>query len=219
MVRVMILDDHDLARHSCRQTLAAERDIDVVADTRAIGQAIDLLASTRPHAVIVDTLRADGDGIAAARSIRAADPSVRMLLLVADSGTQACAAALLAGAQGYVRRNAKGAAAAAVRLVAQGHRLLETADILTTQAWINRQLHADSCTAQSDSTVRDGLLDLVLAGHTDPDIMTRLLISQRHIDLNLAEIIAVLHLPGAATPPVLHLSTPGKSHRAESQNS
>jgi DNA-binding NarL/FixJ family response regulator len=202
MVRVLILDDHDIARYGSRIALTAEPDIEVVGDTRVVDQALQLLAAVRPQVAIVDTLRADGDAITAARRIRSADPSVKLLLLVADAGTQAIAATLLAGASGYVLRNAAAATVMAARLIAAGHRLLDTADVLATHAWISQRLRGDQADGD-DRGVPEQMLELIVAGHTDPDIMARIPLTQERIDVHLAGIVAILHLPGAAQAPVL----------------
>ena len=202
MVRILILDDHDIARHGSRSALTAEPDIEVVGDTRIVAQALQMLASVRPQVVIVDTLRADGAAIIAARRLRSADPSIKLLLLVSDAGTLAIATTLLAGASGYVLRDAAAATVLAARLIATGHRLLDTADVLSTHAWIRQRLRSDQAD-RDESGVPERMLELIVAGHADPYIMTHIPLTQERIDGHLAGIVEALHLPGAAHAPVL----------------
>ncbi len=116
MIRVLVLDDHDIARFSLCKTLASEPDIEIAGDTRSISEALNLLESTRPHAAVADVFRADGQGISAARQLRSATPASRLILLTGDHGA---ACMMLAGADGFVARQQT--AASQPRPVTFGH--------------------------------------------------------------------------------------------------
>jgi DNA-binding NarL/FixJ family response regulator len=210
MIRVLILDDHDLARFSISSALAGEPDIEIVGDTRAVDRALSLLVSARPQVAVVDIMRADGDGISAARQIKSAAPAVRLILL---TDAQAVASTLLSGADGFAPRHTPADIAGVIRRICDGHRLLSDADVQTAHSWIRGHLGPDGLdgNARAGDHMRNHVLELMVAGLTDAEIVTEIPISQDHVDGHLVSILAMLHLPGARQAQVLHshLTSPG----------
>jgi DNA-binding NarL/FixJ family response regulator len=171
--------------------LTMEHDIDLVGDAHDVDHAVRLLGENRPHVAIVDMPLGDIGAIRAARRIRSASPKVRLLLRVPDTGPQAVAATQLVGARGYVLRNAAAATVITARLIAEGHHLIGAAETHAAHEWIRQRLR-DAEPTRPDGGVREHILALVLAGHTDREIRKKLGVAQVYIETHLAQIVASL---------------------------
>jgi two-component system, NarL family, response regulator DevR len=109
IVRVFLLDDHDLVRRGVRDLLSAARDVMVVGESSDAGPAAKQILALDVDVMVLDLHLQDGTGIAVCRHVRAADPSVRGLLLTASSDDEAALAAILAGADGFATKFARSA--------------------------------------------------------------------------------------------------------------
>jgi DNA-binding NarL/FixJ family response regulator len=104
VIRVLLADDQQLIRAGFRALLAAEDDIEVVAEAADGHQAVALAAEHRPDVVLMDVQMPSLDGIEATRRI-AADPAlaaVRVVMLTNYGLDEYMFAALRAGASGFL---------------------------------------------------------------------------------------------------------------------
>lgn len=131
MIRVLVADDHPTFREGLGLLLNAEPDISVIALVGTGTDAARLAAEQRPDVAVLDLRMPEGDGIAATRLIRRDLPDIRILVLTTyDTGPE-IAAALAAGAHGYLLKTAEPPAiVSAVRAVAAGSAVL-TDDVLS----------------------------------------------------------------------------------------
>jgi DNA-binding NarL/FixJ family response regulator len=102
VIRVLIVDDHELFRHGIRMVLVAEPDFEVVGEARDGREAIALAAAHRPHVVLMDVRMPRVDGVEAASAICSDDPSIRVVMLTVSDSTADLVAAIEAGACGYL---------------------------------------------------------------------------------------------------------------------
>ena len=119
-IQVVIVDDHPLFRQGVAQTLDGEPDFEVVGEGATAGDALRLARDLLPDVLLLD-ITMPGGGIAAAATIAAAYPVTKIVMLTASEQEDDVAAALQAGARGYI---VKGVSArelvAIVRGVASG---------------------------------------------------------------------------------------------------
>src|SRR5690242_1576523 len=78
--RIILVDDHDLARAGLRRVLFGARGLEIVGEARTGQEALALCAQVRPDLVLMDVRLADMDGIAVTRSIRANLPGTQVIL-------------------------------------------------------------------------------------------------------------------------------------------
>src|ERR687895_678570 len=127
-IRVLLVDDHEVVRLGLRAVLEVEPDIEVVGDADTAGRAVVAAARLRPSLVLLDVVLPDESGIEACREIRAAAPGMRVLMLTSFGDETAVLSSMLAGASGYLLKNAPRAELlAAIRAVAAGATLLDPA--------------------------------------------------------------------------------------------
>lgn len=100
--RVYLLDDHDIVRRGLRDLLVNANDIDVVGDSGSVREAIPEILRLEADVMLLDLQLQDGSGIEVCRAVRSVKPSISGLLLTASGDDEALAAAVLAGAAGYL---------------------------------------------------------------------------------------------------------------------
>jgi DNA-binding NarL/FixJ family response regulator len=103
--RVVLADDHKLFREALRNLLQRHPDIDVVGEAGDGIQAVELVRSLRPDAVVMDIRMPRLNGIAAIGQLLAAHPSVKVIVLSVNSERIFASAMLSAGARGYVTKS------------------------------------------------------------------------------------------------------------------
>ncbi|MFD9890162.1 response regulator transcription factor [Amycolatopsis sp. NPDC059027] len=104
MIRVVVVDDEALVRSGFRLILNAAGDIEVVA-TAAGGEAVDEITRHRPDVVLLDIRMPDVDGLTVLGRIRRLpEPPVVAMLTTFDSD-EYIAAALRAGAAGFILKD------------------------------------------------------------------------------------------------------------------
>jgi DNA-binding NarL/FixJ family response regulator len=126
IIRVFLVEDHELVRRGLVDLMTASADLAVVGTAGTAAAAVPLIAATGPQVVLLDARLADGSGIAACRELRSRYPELPCVLLTAAEDDEALVAAVLAGAAGYLGKQVGGAGLLdGVRAVAAGRVLLE----------------------------------------------------------------------------------------------
>jgi DNA-binding NarL/FixJ family response regulator len=81
-LRLVVVDDHDRARDALVRRLEADGRIQVVGATASPDDALRLVRDHAPHAVLVDTRREDGHGLAVVSALTAEPEALRPLVVV-----------------------------------------------------------------------------------------------------------------------------------------
>src|SRR3546814_5840378 len=102
MIRVYLLDDHEVVRQGLRALLESSGDIEVVGESGSALDASHRIPALRPDVAVLDARLPDGSGIEVCRTVRAVDPSISALILTSYDDDEALFAAIMAGAAGYV---------------------------------------------------------------------------------------------------------------------
>ena len=126
LLRVLIVDDHEVVRNGIKALLAEEDGITVAAEAGGVREAIERAEWARPDVVVMDIRLPDGSGIDATREIRARLPNSQVLMLTTFADDEALFASIMAGAAGYVLKQVKGGdLVRAIRAVGAGQNLLD----------------------------------------------------------------------------------------------
>jgi DNA-binding NarL/FixJ family response regulator len=105
-INVLIVDDHALVRSGLATILAEHIDFAIVGEAADGAQAVIRYRALRPDVVLMDLRMPVLDGVEATRAIRREFAHARILLVSTYRRDEGVAAALLAGACGYVDKNA-----------------------------------------------------------------------------------------------------------------
>ncbi|HUK70223.1 MAG TPA: response regulator transcription factor [Streptosporangiaceae bacterium] len=178
-ISVFLLDDHEVVRRGVRDLLAAEPDIEVVGEAGTMASALARMPVLRPDVAVLDVRLPDGDGISVCREIRSTLPGTACLMLTSYGDDQALFGAIMAGAAGYVLKQACGAElVSAVRTVAAGGSMLDPrATLRVMERLRDRTPDADPLSALSEQEKR--VLELIGEGLTNRQIAERMFLAEK----------------------------------------
>ncbi len=125
-ITVLLADDHALVRRGFRRILEDDLAIEVVGEASNGKEAIRLFGELKPKVVVMDAAMPGTGGLAATRTIIAADPGATVLMLSMHAEETLVKQAMAAGARGYILKNAVDLdLAAAVKRAAAGETILD----------------------------------------------------------------------------------------------
>jgi DNA-binding NarL/FixJ family response regulator len=104
--RLLIADDHALAREGMRSMLANEPDLQIVGEARDGEEALNLCRRFRPELVLMDVRMPKMDGLEATRAIKEVSPQTAILMVSTYESQEYLVEAIKAGAAGYVLKEA-----------------------------------------------------------------------------------------------------------------
>jgi len=194
MIRVFLLDDHEVVRRGLRELLEAQGDIEVVGEAGLATEAAHRAPALRPDVAILDARLPDGSGIDAARDIRSVDPSINVLILTSYEDDEALFAAIMAGAAGYVLKQIKGTDLVdAVRRVAAGQSLLDPAVTARVLERIrNPRQEPAALRALTDQERK--ILDYISEGLTNRQIAAQMFLAEKTVKNYVSSMLAKLGL-------------------------
>lgn len=122
---MMTADDHPVVRAGLSALLANESDLELVAEARDGGEALEMYEAHKPDVVLMDLRMPGIDGVDAIERIRGAHPDARIVALTSYEGDADIYRALNAGACGYLLKDMLGTELiGAVRAAAAGKRVI-----------------------------------------------------------------------------------------------
>jgi len=102
VIRLVLVDDHELVRHGLKALIEAETDLEVVGEAATAEEAVRRIGFDEPDVVVLDLDLPDGSGIDVCRQVQTLSPTSRVLILTAFADEGALIAARRAGARGFV---------------------------------------------------------------------------------------------------------------------
>src|SRR5579864_1271566 len=108
MLRILIADDHEVARRGIRSLLESHPGWDVCAEAKDGRDAVELATSTKPDLVLLDIGMPNLNGLEAARQILATSPNVAILILTMHDSDNVIREVLRAGARGFLLKSDAG---------------------------------------------------------------------------------------------------------------
>jgi two-component system, NarL family, response regulator LiaR len=119
--RLLIADDHALAREGMRSMLTNEPDLQIVGEAKDGEEALNLCRRFRPELVLMDVRMPKMDGLEATRAIKEVSPQTAILMVSTYESQEYLVEAIKAGAAGYVLKEAtKGQLLSTLRGVLDG---------------------------------------------------------------------------------------------------
>jgi DNA-binding NarL/FixJ family response regulator len=196
-IRVLLVDDQELIRLGFRLVLEAEPDVSVVGEAADGDEAVRAVAVHAPDVVLMDIRMPRTDGIAATRSIVAAYPTTRVLVLTTFDLDEYAVGALDAGASGFLLKDAqRSELTAAIRAVHRGDAVLAPS---VTRRLIDR-LHAAPPAAPHPSSSDDPTTELtdrerevfvaIAQGMNNAEIAHHLYLSESTVKTHVGRVLA-----------------------------
>lgn len=194
LIKVFLLDDHEVVRHGLRGLLEASGDVEIVGECGLAAEATSRIPALRPDVAILDVRLPDGSGVDVCRDVRAVDPTIKALILTSYDDDAALFAAILAGASGYVLKQVNGHDLVdTVRRVAAGQSLIDPS--LTARILDRVRNGAQEATELADLTQRErAILELIAEGLTNRQIGERLFLAEKTVKNYVSSLLSKLGL-------------------------
>jgi two-component system response regulator DevR len=189
LVRVLIVDDHEVLAVSLAQVLDAEPDLVSVGVAGTIAQAKAMIRTTTPDVVLLDHRLPDGDGVTAIRDLRAMRPTMHVVVLTASAADSVLVAAIEGGASGFLSKT-RGLAevTSAVRAAAVGEAVISPEMLLRLLPRLTRGAGGGRA-GHHDLTEREREVLLLLAdGLTNAAIAARMFVSVHTVRNHIANL-------------------------------
>ena len=190
VLRVFLLDDHEVVRRGLRELIDAEDDLEVVGEADTAETALGRIPPTRPDVAVLDVRLPDGNGVEVCREIRSRHPEIRCLMLTSFADDEALFGAIVAGASGYVLKQVRGNdLVSSIRRVGRGESLLDPALTARVLARL-RHPPADELDALTGQERR--ILELLTEGLTNRQIAERLFLAEKTVKNYVSHLLAKL---------------------------
>jgi DNA-binding NarL/FixJ family response regulator len=212
MIRVFLLDDHEVVRRGVADMLQAEGDVEVVGESASAAEATRRIPALRPDVAILDARLPDGSGIDVCRDIRSIDPTIKGLILTSYEDDEALFAAIMAGAAGYVLKQIRGTDLVdTVRRVAAGQSLLDPA---VTQRVLERIRHPveEPKELRSLTEQERRILEHIAEGRTNREIASKMFLAEKTVKNYVSSLLAKLGLERRTQAAVLAAKLLGDKH-------
>lgn len=192
-MRVYVVDDHEVVRRGLHALLESDPRLRVVGSCGSAAEAVPGVEQTAPDVIVLDCRLPDGNGIDLCRELLARHPQVRALILTSYDDDASVLAAILAGASGYLLKEARGLDLVhAVRRVAAGQSML---DPVVTSRVLQRVRAAAGHESQPRQRLTDAearLLDLIADGLTNREIAVQLGVAEKTVKNRATALFATL---------------------------
>jgi two-component system response regulator DevR len=175
-VRVLLVDQSDGVRQRLKTALATNPYTVVVGTARTPYEAGVLLHTCHPDVAVLDIQAGDLSSIHLCRTIRKSYPQIAVLFFTASDDHRLLKSAILAGAQGYLLKQASGEAVAkAIEVVAAGQAVVDQQLTPELLKWVRERTGPAQRTRSSRCSASDmRVLSLIAAGKTNKEIARHL---------------------------------------------
>jgi DNA-binding NarL/FixJ family response regulator len=192
--RLLIADDHELARLGLVGALTGERGVEVVGEARDGREAVELAQQLDPDLVLMDIRMPRLDGLGATAEIVRTCPRTSVIMVTMQEDPEYLIEALKVGASGYLLKDSgKPEIVGAIRKVLGGETLLNAglvADLLQRMDHDGRAQPEPASHALSEREVE--VLRLLVAGKTNREIARDLILSISTVKTHVEHVIAKL---------------------------
>lgn len=202
MIRIMLVDDHDMVRAGLRTAIEIEDDMEVVAEASSGEECLDQLPSVAVDVILMDVMMEGLGGVEACRLVKERGQRPRVLMLTSSSDEQAVLSSLVAGANGYLLKNVgRDELLRSIRAANDGQTTLDQ----NVTALVTKQLVSLS-QGQSDSSFSGQLeenplsdremdvIGLIAQGKTNKEIAAELIIAEKTARNHVSRILTKLGL-------------------------
>jgi len=196
IIKVLIVDDHQVVRQGLRTFLELHEDINVVGEAENGISAVEMVSQLQPDVVLMDLVMPNMDGITATQKIRSSGSPAKIIALTSFSEDDKVFPAIQAGAASYLLKDVSpDDLVDAIRAVHHGEARLHP-DItrkLMEQVSQAKNLPMEIPVEQLTDRERE-VVRLVALGRTNREIAQELFISEKTVKTHISNILGKLNL-------------------------
>lgn len=195
-VRILIVDDHPMAREGMKEIVKEENSFEIVGEATSGKEAIELTEKFMPDLILMDINLPDLNGMEVTRMIKSKFPYVKIVMVTVSDDIVDLFESIKNGAQGYLLKHVEHDSwipylKAIMNDDVQVDKLIAK-QIL--KEFSNHEIVEDNKKVDSLSTREKEILTLVANGLTNKEISLRLEISEYTVKNHLKNLFQKLHL-------------------------
>lgn len=190
MIKVLIVDDHEMVRIGVSAYLATQNDIEIVAEAKNGKEAIEKALSLKPDIILMDLVMKEMDGIEATRKIIEQWPEAKIIIVTSFIDDDKVYPALEAGAKSYLLKTSNASEIReAIRSTYNGQSILQPE---VTGKLMNQFKQPASLPHETLTEREMEILLLMSEGKTNQEIADELFISIKTVKVHVSNILAKL---------------------------
>lgn len=193
MIKVLIVDDHEMVRLGISTYLGVQDDLEVVDQAVNGREGVEKALALRPDVILMDLVMPEMDGIEATKTILKAWPQAKIIILTSFIDDEKVYPAIEAGAASYILKTSTAEEIAnTIRKTTAGQSVLEPE---VTNKMMNRMTHQAETKLYEDLTNREReVLGLVAKGRSNQEIADELFITLKTVKTHVSNILAKLQV-------------------------
>lgn len=207
MLRILIADDHELARRGIRALLESHPGWEVCGEAKDGRETVELAAILKPDIVLLDIGMPNLNGLEAARQILAGSPEIAILILTMHDSDSVVREVLRAGARGYLLKSDAGRDLVAAVEALQLQRTFFTTRVsqMVLDGFLDRQTRNVGDISRDDDRAGDALtsrerevIQLLAEGKTSKEVAVTLNLSVKTAETHRTNLMRKLGLHSVA---------------------
>ena len=194
VARLVIADDHELARAGLRTMLIGQSWMELIGEARNGREALAICRRLQPDLALIDVRMPDMDGLATCRNIKQEFPLTSIILITMHESPQYLLEALKSGASGYVLKDiTQRELLTTVRRVLRGESVLNPEIVVRALKRLSGTTSLQSELPPVQLSPREHeVLQLLAQGQTNRQIARALTVSVSTIKIHVEHILAKL---------------------------
>lgn len=196
MLKVLLVDDHEVVRLGIKSLLSHYPQFEVVAEAGTADEAVRQATEFQPDVVVMDIRLPGKNGIEATREIAQQYPNTKVIMLTSYAEDELLFDAIAAGASGYVLKQiGSNELVNALEKIGRGESLVDPALMQKVFARVreaSRKAEDEAFATLSDQELK--ILALVAKGKTNKEIAEAVFLSEKTVRNYVSSILSKLNL-------------------------